>query len=314
MKLRLWSCTISLALCPAVIPATASAQRGQDSLPAAGSITETESALYAAVRARPRDPQARVALGRYLVARGATRVGMTLLEEAIRFGADSGKVEPDLARAYLEAGDYRSLAALKFATRAERQRARWLVDHESRTISPDSIMLVPLLESSDSQSVGRITFRVNGHAIDARISSGVSGIVIPDSIAATANLHRFTGEADQGVVLGAVDSIGIGRLSVTNVPVTIRRTGTREAIIGLDLLGQFVPAFDPDARQITLHVGGARLILPSRTRFVTWRATSELQMLQSNGWTSMTRPQIVRLLRTHRWTFDSRRGLLVLEP
>src|SRR5437870_2911921 len=74
---------------------TASAQWGVwsgDSLLAAGRLVSAESAYYATARANPRDPIARAALGRFLAARGATRVGAVLLEEARQFGGDSAAI------------------------------------------------------------------------------------------------------------------------------------------------------------------------------------------------------------------------------
>ena len=61
----------------------ASAQWGVwvgDSLLAEGRLASAESAYYAAARARPRDPVARTALGKFLAARGGTRAGAVLLE------------------------------------------------------------------------------------------------------------------------------------------------------------------------------------------------------------------------------------------
>jgi hypothetical protein len=52
----------------------------------AGRWAEAEDMLYAAVRARPRDPVARARLGRYLAMKGALRPGLVLIEEAAEFG------------------------------------------------------------------------------------------------------------------------------------------------------------------------------------------------------------------------------------
>ena len=42
--------------------------------------------LYAAVRTRPRDAEARARLGRYLAMKGALRPGLVLIDEAVEFG------------------------------------------------------------------------------------------------------------------------------------------------------------------------------------------------------------------------------------
>jgi hypothetical protein len=303
------------AVVSSLVAGTAQAQvpRATDTTFRPGAIGPTETALYDAVQTRPRDPTARVALGRYLVARGATRVGMTLLEEAIKFGADAAAVEPDLARAYLETGEYRSLAALKSVS-AERERAQWLVAHESRTVASDSILTVPYRAPADSASVGRVSLRVDGRVLEATISARVWGIVIADTTTVARQLHRFAGDSTRASILAAADSIGFGSMSVTNVPVTIARVdGPRAAIVGLDLIGQYDPTFDPASGQITLRVGIPRVVLPNGMRFNTWSTESDVQLLQASGWISVTRPSIARVLRERRWTFDSRRGVLVVE-
>ena len=66
--------------------------------------------------------------------------------------------------------------------------------------------------------------------------------------------------------------------------------------------------------QITLRVGMPRVALPNGTRFVTWSTQSDLQLLQAGGWISITRPSMARVLREHRWTFDAKRGALIVEP
>ena len=59
-----------------------------DTLLIAGRIFAAESLYYVAVRRGPRDPAARLALGRYLAQRGALKVGAVLMEEARYFGGD----------------------------------------------------------------------------------------------------------------------------------------------------------------------------------------------------------------------------------
>ena len=60
-----------------------------ESLLAVGRWNDAEDAFYARARARPRDPVARAALGRYLAMKGAVRPGRELIVEAIRFGLDT---------------------------------------------------------------------------------------------------------------------------------------------------------------------------------------------------------------------------------
>ena len=52
----------------------------------AGRWADAEDLLYADVRSRPRDPEARARLGRYLAMKGALRPGLVLVDEAVEFG------------------------------------------------------------------------------------------------------------------------------------------------------------------------------------------------------------------------------------
>jgi len=40
---------------------------------------------------------------------------------------------------------------------------------------------------------------------------------------------------------------------------------------------------------------------------------NDLRVLRAGGWISVDEPQILRMLTTRRWTFDARRGQLVVE-
>ena len=138
-----------------------------DSLLRDGAIGRAESLYYAAVRVRPRDPEARWALGRYLISRGAVRVGATLVEEAVRFGLDPAVGAATLAPAYLQIGEYHALAALPSTTLSagEVARARWLVEHPSRIVAPDSIIVVDYRPSAGDGAIGTIPIRVNGRTV-----------------------------------------------------------------------------------------------------------------------------------------------------
>jgi hypothetical protein len=289
-----------------------------DSLLQIGALARAESLYYAAARARPHDPIARWALGRYLVARGATRVGATLFEESLRFGGEPAIVGRDLVPVYLTIGEYRPLAALTAATPAERARAKWLVAHETRVVAPDSAIVAVFRPATDSTSIGSIPIRVNGRAMNAAVSSRVQGIVIADTALAARGLHTFAAAVPRSArttVLATADSVGIGRLSMTNYPVTIAHVdGAQPAMIGLDMLGRLAPTFDPKANRVTLHTGRTVPSSAAANHFLTLSAGSDVRVMQAGGWMSVTRPQLARFLRERRWTFDGKRGELIAEP
>src|SRR5262245_9768278 len=82
------------------------------SLLANGEVARAESLYYVAARRSTGDPAARLALGRYLIARGAFRIGSTLLDEAIAFGGDTAAVARLRAPALEAAGNWIGLAHL----------------------------------------------------------------------------------------------------------------------------------------------------------------------------------------------------------
>src|ERR687896_2075315 len=98
-----------------------------DALLKSGRVEAAEALYYREARRRPRDPAARLALGRYLAARGATRIGAVLIEEARFFGANPAVAALHLAPLYARLGDYKALALLPAApvSAAERARAEW---------------------------------------------------------------------------------------------------------------------------------------------------------------------------------------------
>lgn len=292
-----------------------------DSLLDIGALARAESEYYAAVRMRPRDPMARWALGRFLVARGAPRVGATLFEEALQFGGEPSLIIGDLAPVYLALGMYHELAALPSSSLspAERERARWLDTHPTRLISPDSIV-TSSYRSGTSGDVGRVTIQVNGRPVEAMISPRAQGLVVSDTSAGVGKLRRFDANGGQPAsrvssIPAAADSISIGGIMYRNFPVAIQSLANRtQAIVGFDVLARLAPSFDPRAGRITLRVGGTVTAPPKNAdTFATLLTPSDLRILQSRGWVSTASTQMLRTLSDHRWTFDTRRGQIVVE-
>lgn len=293
--------------------------RVADSLLHAGALARAESVYYAAARVRPHDPAARWALGRYLVARGAPRVGGTLFEEAIRFGGDRSLIGTDLVPVYLATGQYDKLAALATTSPAERARARWLTAHETRIIAPDSIIMADFHGSGDTSTLGRITLRIDGRPYSAVLSARVRGIVVSDTVVAARALHVFgTGATSRAAIPAAADSISIGRMTITNVPVTVAHGATPSVTIGLGALAAYAPRFDARTSRMSLYVGAASPNAPARspagTALDALALGYDIQVLRAGGWASLTDAPIAALLRTRPWDYVARRGEIVIEP
>ena len=289
-----------------------------DSLLRDGEIARAESLYYAAARARPRDPDARFALGRYLISRGALRVGATLIEEAVRFGLDSAVGAATLAPVYLQIGEYHALAALPASSMgaAELARARWLVQHPPRIVAPDSIIATSYRPAAGSGAIGTIPIRVNGRSLDATVSARVHGLVISDTTALASQLHRFGGGGVSSRGVPAVaDSLAVGRLAISNAAVTIASGIDAPAMIGLDAFTQYAPTFDPPARRVLLHPTGVPAAAPAgATVLQTLEMDNELLVARGGGWASLTSPVLASLFRDRRWTVDIKRGRILIEP
>jgi hypothetical protein len=289
-----------------------------DSLLERGRLDRAESLYYAAARVHPRDPQARWALGRFLAARGAQRVAVTLFEEALQFGGEAATISADLAPLYLSLGDYHALSALPASplTSAERARVVWLTSHPTRFVAPDSVLTALLKSSADSSYLGRLPVRVNGRVVDAFVDVSSRGIILSDSMATASRVRTFAEKSSQrgrSTLVAAADSVGIGRLVVTNAPVTVAPIKV-PAIVGLDVLARFAPTFDPRAGRVTLRVSGSVESAPaSATVLATLVKPADWLVLEANGWLSMREATIGTLLRDRRWTLDAKRGLIVLE-
>lgn len=111
----LLACAAALGL-----PAVAGAQWGRSPLPRsradvlldAGLWPQAEEAYYAQSRLNPRSPAPRAALGRYLAMKGAVLPGTILMEEALKFGLDSG-VARALIKPWRSVLDWRQIATLR---------------------------------------------------------------------------------------------------------------------------------------------------------------------------------------------------------
>lgn len=318
---------IAAALAVELVAAPLAAQTPRsglaDSLLAVGNVNRAESLYYAAVRQRPHDPGARWALGRYLAQRGALRVAATLLEEANQFGGDqvAPVVNADLAPMYMALGEYHQLLGLTRSplTPAERERVRWLDQHPTRLIAPDSIIGVAYTPSSDGKTIGHMPIRVQGRTVEATIDAHARGLTLCDTASVVSRVRRFadgkSNAASTSTAPAAADSVGLGRLAFTNFPLSVARCGA-QAVLGLDVLSRLAPTFDPRGRTILLHVNGLdpSVNRPAGDELVTRMTNNDLLVARAGGWLASGDPTMVRMLGTRRWTLDGRRGTIRVEP
>ncbi len=319
MKRRLVTLAVA-GLCGAAHMLGAQDPRIADSLFRSGVLERAESEYYAAARVRPRDPHARWALGRYLIARGATRIGVTLIEEAVQFGFDRRNAAMTLAPLYMDLREYQALDRLPMSPLSASQKAavRWLSEHPSRTIASDSTVLVAFARSTINTYLGTALIRINGQPVRASILARAGcGIRVSDTSAIATKLRRYP--PDNGgsttVTHSIADSIGFAKMTVTNMAVEIAPLSDARAVICLGALARYVPTFDPRALLITLRLNGNAPAPGPRTAAVPLVILDgRYELAERNPWLPLDEPPGTSFLTGRRWTFDAKHGQAIIEP
>lgn len=322
MRRRRFTIVGMLVLAAARSVAAQSDIRAADSLLARGQLDRAESMYYAATRARPHDPAARWALGLYLWGRGASRIGATLIDEAKRFGWDKTMSDATLVRIDMDLGEYGAISGLTDAPmpRPERELNRWLVAHPGKTTAPDSTVLVAFNRSASNEFLGQIGVRINGQQVVAMIlPMRLCSIRVAEGSPAASRLHAFGTETvgDLHITPAVADSIALGKLSITNAPVvSMKLPSGVQATICLGTLMRYAPSFDPRANLLTLRLSGIApnaSVSSTTLRFFT-TIDGVVSVPAPNGWQPLSAPPVASLLRDRRWTFDARRGAIVVDP
>lgn len=320
---------VALALALAGLPGAADAQRAAalddvargDSLFRRGRVFAAESAYYDAARQSPRDPAARLALGRYLAARGALKIGAVLMEEARFFGGDPKTVAAELAPVYARLGDYRSLAALPGSplSAAERARAEWLRDNAPAVEGPDSAV-VSYAPQGSADGLGQVYITLGGESVRATIDPTVRGLVLDSAWGRRSAVKTFTSRTrgregtSAASPVAVVATVKLGDLTLQNVPTRLAPTGSvGRARIGLDVFSDLASTFDESARQITLRRGGRVARALPGDRLVTLAMQSGVWVASTSGTSSLALDRGRASLRGKRWTVDGRRGAIVVD-
>jgi hypothetical protein len=284
-----------------------------DSLLRAGAIDAAESIFYSAARSRPRDPAARLALGRYLAARGASRVGTVLIEEAREFGLDPEVAATHLAPLYARLGDYRSLARLAPSPVPlhQRSRVRWMATNPPGVSGADSAGLPT--RTGDARTLFSFPAVLLGDTVWIAVETGMLELTLHHSLATNA-AAEFFGTQDNLHGVATLREMRIGGLRMINVPATFERTASRNAgRVGIDFLRQFSPTYDPAAQRLVLRRAG-RLGrgLPGERLPILHEATAVFVVV-GGRLQPIFAEQPARLLRERRWSWDARRGVLLVE-
>ena len=282
---------------------------GADSLLAEGKLAAAESAYYAEARARPRNPVARAALGKFLAARGGTRAGAVLLDEARFFGGDSASLARALVPLFVRLRDYKELAALhpNVLTPAERARTRWLSTRQSEAQLRDSVVILSYRATGDGSGMGTVLVRIGKTELPAVIDPRVSGLIVPSSV--RADVRQFGAQGRN--TLGVVESLRIGGTVFSNVP-TVIGNPDEAAKIGFDVLAPYFPGFDPAKGLLTLRRVGRRAPSPVGLRLPALYDENGMRLLINGRWHGTNAAAASMLLATRRWIWDWKLGDVVL--
>ncbi|MGQ0714734.1 MAG: hypothetical protein ACT4PJ_13540 [Gemmatimonadaceae bacterium] len=285
-----------------------------DNLLRVGRMFAAETLYYYAVRRAPRDPEARLALGRYLAARGALRIGAVLMEEARYFGADPRKVALYLAPIYTQLGDFRALAGLPNTPlqNAERSRAEWLRENPPTVEGPDSVSIHWM--PADTGALGTLALRIGQETVQAIIDPRVHGLVLDTGWMRRKETKVFASRFDNDVrnAAGVTHEIGFGALTVRRVLTSFAaQPSPGQAIIGLDVLTPFAPTIDAAARRILLRKSGRVDRDMPGERVQTLVFGSGLWLIWEQSMVPLSGAEGRRLLGDGAWTLDWRRGELV---
>lgn len=317
--LRAFTSGVAVLAALAVSPTPAAAQdvlTRANSLLAAGRVFSAETLYYAAVRRTPRDPEARLALGRYLASRGALKVGAVLMEEARFFGGDAKLVAESLVPVYERLGEYGALASLPGSPLAypQRSRAEWLREHPQTMGGPDStsVQLVP----SDSRTFGRLRLVIGTDTVVAVLDPRASGLTLDTAWARRRMVRTFAsrGERDPQRMVGVVASAQIGELAINNLAVSFAPLrGTGSALLGFDLLARLAPTIDPQTGVMMVRREGRVARNLEGTRLPTLVQSGGLWLLRGDRLVALNSADGWNLLQGKRWTIDARRGAIVVQ-
>ena len=286
-----------------------------DSLLRRGRVFAAETLYYYAVRRTPRDPAARLALGRYLAARGALRIGAVLMEEARFFGGDPKTVGTYLAPVYARLGDYKALSALPGSPLpyAQRSRAEWLGKNPPAITGPDSAVVVLL--PADSGSLGVIDLVIDGDSVQASIDPRVQGLSLDTAWLRRKAVKRFaaTFDNDWRNIGGVVLSIEAGPFTLTNVPTSFAPNGdAAHARVGLDFIAQLAPTLDPAGHTMLLRKSGRIENSAPGERIPTLSYPGGLWLIQRDGIWPLGGTNANEMIGTRPFTLNARRGELIL--
>ena len=237
------------------------------------------------------------------------------MEEARFFGGDPTRIAVELAPVYGRLGEYSHLAALPASAvpYGERMRAEFLRDNRPGISGPDSASVVYTV--NDSQLLGRVRLVIGVDTVMATIDARDEGLVLDTAWARRKELRRFGSRTTPaGSVEAVTPAVTLGPYTFTNVPTRFAPfRGAIRATIGLDLLGQLAPSFDPRAGKVLLRASGRLPATFPGSRIATLTNDRGVYVVKGETIFPLGHPDVQRYFRNSRWTLNPKRGEVLVD-
>ncbi len=280
--------------------------RAQELL-AVGRLAAAERELYAAVQANPRQSAPRGELARYLASRGRFMIAQVLLEEALRFGADTALV----ARAMAEMAPYRPRADLKRvpgarlpAAIAARERAR--AEGLAAVLDGEEVT-VPVTMSEDGRTLLRVVVRTERGTVLATVDPSIDGVTVSSATDSLVPVRTFGARGAGAPVLIGEITIGERRLAWLDGTID-PQVPVGEMRIGLDVFWHLRAIVDERAGTLTLPARAARVTVTEGSQRIPFMLGFPGVWLVEMPWrapVAIEGPEGRAMLRGTRWQLDA---------
>ena len=277
---------------------------------ARGRLEYAEALLFYESSKDTHDHAARGALGAFLAARGKLLVGATLLEEAMRFGADSVSVQNRLFEIYRWEGRYAQAAAQRLARVSPELRLAFerVTQAEAGGAPSSTVRMSP----NEALGLGRVAIQVGGEKLDADIQPFLAGVQLPSTMQLFSSLESVVARGD--TTFAIAPSIQIGAVTVGPVPVMLV-PHLATAKLGLDVLSILRPTLDQGAGTLTVRSTEPLPEVPEsgkRLIFLTFPGLSYMAR-ENEAPVALNTPAGRAGLRGLRWTIDLLAGAILVE-
>lgn len=280
--------------------------RAQELL-AVGRLAAAERELYAAVQANPRQSAPRGELARYLASRGRFMIAQVLLEEALRFGADTALV----ARAMAEMAPYRPPADVKRvpgarppAAIAARERAR--AGGLAPVLEGEEVT-VPMTMTEDGRTLLRVVVRTERGTVMATVDPSIDGVAVSSASDSLVPVRTFGARGAGAPVLVGEISIGDRRLAWLDGTID-PQVPVGEMRIGLDVFWHLRAIVDERAGTLTLPARAARVTVTPGSQRIPFMLGFPGVWLVEMPWrapVAIEGPEGRAMLRGTRWQLDA---------